>query len=113
MLISSVAGIRGVPAHLAYATVKGAIVQFTRCLARDLADENIRVNCLAPGVITTRFHDAMTEEAKAHNLSNRIPLHRFGTTEQVAEVARTLITNDYMTGETVVVDGGLSMQVSR
>lgn len=113
VLLSSVAGIRGVPSHLAYATVKGAIVQFTRCLARDLADSNIRVSAIAPGIIPTRFHDAMTEEARAHNLENRVPLHRFGTCQDVAEVARLLVTNDYITGETLVVDGGLSMQVCR
>ena len=113
ILISSVAGIRGVPGHLAYATVKGAILQFTRCLARDEADNNIRVNCVAPGIIRTRFHDAMTSEAKAHNLAVRIPLHREGTPEQVAEAVRTLVTNDFITGEVLVVDGGLSMQVCR
>jgi NAD(P)-dependent dehydrogenase (short-subunit alcohol dehydrogenase family) len=113
ILISSVAGIRGVPGHIAYATVKGAILQFTRSLARDVADENIRVNCVAPGIIRTRFHDAMTPEAKAHNLANRIPLHREGTSEQVAEAVRALITNDFITGETLVVDGGMSMQVCR
>jgi len=113
ILISSVAGIRGVPGHLAYATVKGAIVQFTRSLARDEADHNIRVNCVAPGIIRTRFHDAMTPEAKAHNLAVRIPLHREGTPEQVAEAVRALVTNDFITGETLVVDGGMSMQVCR
>jgi len=113
ILISSVAGIRGVPTHLAYATVKGAILQFTRSLARDEADNNIRVNCVAPGIIRTRFHDMMTDEAKAHNLAARIPLHREGTPEQVAEAVRALVTNDFITGEVLVVDGGTSMQVCR
>jgi NAD(P)-dependent dehydrogenase (short-subunit alcohol dehydrogenase family) len=113
ILISSVAGIRGVPSHIAYATVKGAILQLTRCLARDEADNNIRVNCVAPGIIRTRFHDSMTPEAKAHNLAVRIPLHREGTPEQVAEAVRALVMNDFITGETLVVDGGTSMQVCR
>jgi NAD(P)-dependent dehydrogenase (short-subunit alcohol dehydrogenase family) len=113
ILISSVAGIRGVPSHIAYATVKGAILQFTRCLARDEADHNIRVNCVAPGIIRTRFHEAMTSEAKAHNMAVRIPLHREGTPEQVAEAVRVLVTNDFITGEVLVVDGGTSMQVCR
>ena len=113
ILVSSVAGIRGVPNHIAYATVKGAILQFTRCLARDEADNNIRVNCIAPGIIRTRFHDTMTPEAKAHNLAARIPLHREGTPEQVAEAVRALITNDFITGELLVIDGGTSMQVCR
>ena len=113
ILVSSVAGLRGVPSAIAYGTVKGAILQFTRCLARDEADNNVRVNCVAPGVIRTRFHDSMTPEAKAHNLAVRIPLHREGTPEQVAEAIRTLVTNDFITGETLVVDGGTSMQVCR
>jgi NAD(P)-dependent dehydrogenase (short-subunit alcohol dehydrogenase family) len=113
VLISSVAGLRGVPKHLAYATVKGAILQFTRSLARDEADYNIRVNCVAPGIIRTRFHDAMTPEAKAHNLAARIPLHREGTPEEVAEAVRALVTNNFITGEILVVDGGTSMQVCR
>jgi NAD(P)-dependent dehydrogenase (short-subunit alcohol dehydrogenase family) len=113
ILISSVAGIRGVPTHLAYATVKGAILQFTRSLARDVADDNIRVNCVVPGIIRTRFHETMTAEAKAHNLAARIPLHREGTSEQVAEAVRALVTNDFITGESLVVDGGTSMQVCR
>jgi NAD(P)-dependent dehydrogenase (short-subunit alcohol dehydrogenase family) len=82
-------------------------------LARDEADNNIRVNCVAPGIIRTRFHENMTPEAKAHNLAVRIPLHREGTPEQVAEAVRVLVTNDFITGELLVVDGGCSMQVCR
>jgi NAD(P)-dependent dehydrogenase (short-subunit alcohol dehydrogenase family) len=110
--VSSTAGIRGVPGAIAYATAKGAIPQFTRSLARDLADFNIRVNCVAPGVIRTRFHDDMTAERKELNLKHRIPLHREGTAEQVAEVVRLLVTNDYITGETVVIDGGLTSRIA-
>jgi NAD(P)-dependent dehydrogenase (short-subunit alcohol dehydrogenase family) len=113
VLVSSVAGIRGVPGAIAYATVKGAILQFTRSLARDLADDNIRVNCVAPGIIRTRFHERMTPEAQAHNLADRIPLHREGTANNVAEAVRLLVTNEFITGETIVVDGGMSMQVCR
>ena len=112
-LVSSVAGVRGCPNAIAYGTAKAAILHFTRMLARDEADNNIRVNCVAPGIIRTRFHDAMTPEAKAHNLAVRIPLHREGTSEQVAEAVRLLITNDFITGELLVVDGGCSMQVCR
>lgn len=113
ILISSVAGIRGVPGALAYATAKGAILQFTRSLARDVADDNIRVNCVAPGIIRTRFHEKMSPEARSHNLAVRIPLHREGTTQDVAEAVRLLATNQFITGETIVVDGGTSMQVCR
>ncbi len=113
ILVASVGAIRGIPTHIAYGTVKGAILQFTRCLARDVADDNIRVNCICPGIIRTRFHEKMTEEAKAHNLAVRVPLHREGTPTQVAEAVRTLIENDYITGESLVVDGGLTMQICR
>jgi NAD(P)-dependent dehydrogenase (short-subunit alcohol dehydrogenase family) len=109
--IASTAAIRGVPGGIAYATAKGAVPQFTRCLARDLADFNIRVNCVAPGIIRTRFHETMPPERKQHNLDHRIPLHREGTPEQVAEVVAMLTTNDYMTGEVVVIDGGLTSRI--
>lgn len=112
LMISSSAGVRGCPGAIAYATAKGALPQMARCLARDLADDNIRVNVVAPGVIRTRFHKDMTAERKEHNLKNRIPLHREGTAEQVADVAAFLIGNDYITGETVVIDGGLTSRIA-
>ena len=113
VLISSAAGLRGCPGAVAYGTVKGAILQFTRMMARDLADDEIRVNCVCPGVIRTDFHSQMTAAQKAHNLENRIPLHREGTAAQVADAVRFLVTNDYMTGEQITIDAGLTMQVSR
>ncbi len=110
--VSSSAGLRGVPGAIVYATAKGALPQFTRSLARDVADDNIRVNCIAPGVIRTRFHDSMTEERKQLNLQHRIPLHREGTPEQVAEAILLLVENDYITGETLVIDGGLTSRIA-
>lgn len=112
MLISSAAGLRGIPTNLAYQVVKGALPQFTRALAREFANDNIRVNGVAPGVIRTAFHAPMTEEQKQFNLEHRIPLRREGTAEQVADIITSLLQNDYITGETVTIDGGLTMRIA-
>jgi 3-oxoacyl-[acyl-carrier protein] reductase len=112
VMISSVAGLRGLPIHLPYQVVKGALPQFARALARELADDNIRVNCIAPGVIRTRFHEKMTPEQQHYNLEHRIPLHREGTAEQVATLIAEVVANDYLTGETITIDGGLTMRIA-
>ncbi|MEI6785710.1 MAG: SDR family NAD(P)-dependent oxidoreductase [Verrucomicrobiota bacterium] len=112
VLLSSAAGLRGVHTHTAYQVVKGALPQFARALAREFAPDHIRVNCVAPGVVRTAFHAAMPPEAKKHNLENRIPLRGEGTAEQVAALILQLITNDYITGETVAIDGGLTMRIA-
>jgi len=112
VLISSTAGKLGVMGNLAYQAVKGALPHLTRALARELANDNIRVNCVAPGVIRTRFHEHMSPEQKKLNLEQRIPLHREGTAEQVAEVILMLATNDYITGDTVTIDGGLTSRIA-
>jgi NAD(P)-dependent dehydrogenase (short-subunit alcohol dehydrogenase family) len=111
ILISSAAGIRGIKTNVAYQAVKGTLPQLTRALAYEFANDNIRVNCVAPGVIRTAFHAAMPAEVKRNNLENRIPLHREGTPENVATLIRELVVNDYITGETVSVDGGLTMRI--
>jgi len=111
ILVSSVAGIRGIKTNVAYQTVKGALPQLARALAYEFANDNIRVNCIAPGVIRTAFHATMPQQVKQHNLENRIPLHREGTPEQVASLIRELVINEYITGETVAVDGGLTMRI--
>lgn len=112
MLISSTAGVRGVITNVAYQVVKGALPQFARALAREFAGDNIRVNCVVPGVIRTDFHAAMSAEQKKLNLEQRIPLRREGTPEQVADTILMLVKNDYITGETVTIDGGLTMRIA-
>jgi NAD(P)-dependent dehydrogenase (short-subunit alcohol dehydrogenase family) len=112
VLLGSTAGHRGVVGAAAYSIVKGAIPQFTRVLARELADRNIRVNCVSPGVIRTRFQDMLTEAQVNNNLENRIPLHREGTPDEVAQVIEMLVTNDFMTGSDVTLDGGLTMRMA-
>ena len=112
VLISSTAGKLATPSHIAYQAVKGAIPHLTRGLAREFAPENIRINCVAPGVIRTRFHEKMSAEQKKLNLEHRIPLKREGTSEQVADAILLLVKNDYITGDTVTIDGGLTMRIA-
>lgn len=111
ILISSAAGLRGVKNALAYSVVKGALPQFARALAFELCDDNITVNCVSPGVIRTRFQDFLTEEQVQNNINNRIPLHREGKPQDVAEIISTLINNEFITGENIVIDGGMTMRV--
>lgn len=112
VLVSSAAAIRGCPNSAAYQVVKAGVMQLTRALARDHAHEGIRVNCVAPGIIRTPFHQAMTEEARLNNIANRIPLMREGTPADVARMILPLLENPFMTGETVVIDGGMSMRMA-
>jgi len=112
VLVSSVAGLRGCPGGLAYGVVKGAIPQFARLLARELADENIRVNCVAPGIIRTAFQDYLSPAQAKNNIDNRIPLHREGKPEDVAEAIALLATNEFITGECITLDGGQTMRLA-
>jgi 3-oxoacyl-[acyl-carrier protein] reductase len=111
ILIGSAAGERGCLGAAAYGVVKGALPHFARVLARELADDNIRVNCVSPGIIRTPFHDSMTPPQKEHNINNRIPLHREGTPADVAALIVCLIENEFITGENVVIDGGMTMRI--
>lgn len=112
LLVSSVAGLRGCPGTPAYQTVKGALIPLAKALAFDHAKEGIRVNLITPGVIRTRFHDAMSKQAMAHNVANRILLGREGTVEDVAEAAMAMLTNEFITGEYLTIDGGMSMRIT-
>ena len=112
VLISSGAGLRGCSGAIAYGVAKGALAPFTRALARELADDNIRVNAVAPGIIRTRFQNILTEEQAKNNIDHRIPLHREGKPEDVAGLIAMLATNEFITGEIVAIDGGLSMRMA-
>jgi 3-oxoacyl-[acyl-carrier protein] reductase len=111
VLLGSAAGLRGCSGALAYGVVKGALPQFARSLARELAEQKIRVNCVSPGVIRTPFQDHLTPAQVADNIENRIPLHREGKPEEVALLIESLIENDFVTGENFVIDGGMTMRI--
>lgn len=112
VLLGSAAGLRGCLGALAYGVVKGALPQFARALARELADKRIRVNCVSPGVIRTPFQDSLTPEEVRNNIENRIPLHIEGKPEDVAELIVILVENDFITGENFVIDGGMTMRIA-
>jgi NAD(P)-dependent dehydrogenase (short-subunit alcohol dehydrogenase family) len=111
ILLGSAAGLRGCLGALAYGVVKGALPQFARGLARELADQNIRVNCVSPGIIRTPFQSHLTPKQVSENIQNRIPLHREGQPEDVARVIESLLENDFVTGQNFVVDGGMTMRI--
>ncbi len=102
--ISSVSGIAGNPGQTNYSATKGGIIAFTKALAMELARYNIRVNCVAPGLIESE----MTAELPVKELKKSIPLRRIGAPEDVAETVVFLADKAaYITAETINVSGGM------
>jgi NAD(P)-dependent dehydrogenase (short-subunit alcohol dehydrogenase family) len=116
--IGSILGVRGAADSLAYATAKGRIVNMTRALAVDLAPDGILVNCICPGFVDTRMalladgdHEHETDWFKDIYIKyGRIPLRRAGQPEDIALAASFFCGDDcrYVTGQILLVDGGLS-----
>ncbi|ADQ40647.1 3-oxoacyl-(acyl-carrier-protein) reductase [Caldicellulosiruptor acetigenus I77R1B] len=108
--ISSVVGIAGNIGQANYAASKAGIIGLTKSLAKELASRNIRVNAIAPGFIKTDMTEVLSDKVKEAMLSS-IPLGRFGEADEVANVALFLASNlsSYITGQVIVVDGGMIM----
>ena len=100
----------GGPGASAYATSKGAVMTFTRAMAKELGPSNIRVNCLCPGMISTTFHDTFTKDAVRSNVAAGTPLRREGTADEVADLVAYLASpaSSFLTGVSVDINGGLA-----
>ncbi len=109
--ISSVVGLIGNPGQANYAAAKAGMIGFTKSLAREIASRNITVNAVAPGFIETDMTRAL-DERQVEALKSKIPLARLGTAADVAAAVVFLASDAgaYITGETLNVNGGLSMQ---
>lgn len=107
---ASVAAYEGQIGQAAYAASKGGVVSLTFTMARDLARNGIRVNAIAPGLIHTPMFDAFPTEV--YNSLSRQPLYpvRLGQPEEVAKLARHIVENNYLNGETIRLDAGIRMQ---
>jgi len=108
--ISSVVGLMGNPGQTNYAASKAALIGFTKSLAKEVSSRNITVNCIAPGYIDTNMTEVLADDKK-QALIEHIPLGRIGKPEDIAQAALFLCSSmaDYITGQTLVVDGGLLM----
>jgi 3-oxoacyl-[acyl-carrier protein] reductase len=108
--VSSIVGVHGNWGQTNYAASKAGIIGFTKSLARELGSRNVRANVVAPGYVKTRLTDALPEEATQAMLSNT-PLGRLGDPEDVAGTVRFLCSDEasFITGEVLLVDGGLGM----
>jgi 3-oxoacyl-[acyl-carrier protein] reductase len=108
--VSSIVGLHGNPGQTNYAASKAGVIGFTKSLARELAGRGVRANVIAPGYVSSRLTDAIPEDLREAMLANT-PLGRFGEPEDVAGAVRFLCSDEasFITGEVLLVDGGLGM----
>ena len=99
----------GGPGACAYATSKGAVMTFTRSLAKELGPENIRVNCICPGMISTSFHDTFSKDEVRRKVAASTPLRREGQASEVADLVSYLASDEssFLTGVSLDINGGL------
>ncbi|WP_098824145.1 3-oxoacyl-[acyl-carrier-protein] reductase [Secundilactobacillus silagincola] len=107
--MASVIGLTGNIGQANYAASKAGIIGLTKSVAKEASMRGIRCNAIAPGMIDTAMTAQLSDKVKAEILK-QIPLKRLGSTQEVAQAAIFLAENDYITGQTITVDGGLTMQ---
>ena len=113
IIVSSIGGLRGSPVIGAYCISKAADMQLARNLAVEWGPDNIRVNCIAPGLIRTDFAKALTDDpVKAGMVENETPLRRIGEPDDIGGIAVLLASaaGKYITGQTIVADGGMMIR---
>ena len=108
--ISSIAGVTGNAGQTNYASSKAGMIGFTKSLAKELGSRNIQINAVAPGFVDTDMTDKLTAEQK-EALTDLIPLKRTAQAHEIASVVRFLGSSEaeYITGQVICVDGGLTM----
>jgi 3-oxoacyl-[acyl-carrier protein] reductase len=118
VLIGSITGVEATPAPLPYGAAKAALLNYTKNVAREVAKRRVRVNCVAPGNIMfeggswdRRMRASPRETASF--IASEVPLERFGTVEEVANVVTFLVSDraSFVTGTCVVVDGGQTRSI--
>jgi 3-oxoacyl-[acyl-carrier protein] reductase len=107
--ISSVSGLTGNPGQANYSASKAGVIGFSKTIARELASRGVTVNVVAPGFITTDMTSVLPEKIKTE-VKDRIPVKRFGTPEDIADLVCYLAGPgaSYITGQVIAVDGGLT-----
>jgi len=114
IFVSSIGGFQPIPMLGPYSVSKTALLGLTKALAAECAEDNIRVNCIAPGIVRTKFAAALTEsDEMSERVMENLPLKRFGVPSEMGGVCSFLASDDasYVTGENIVLAGGINARL--
>jgi 3-oxoacyl-[acyl-carrier protein] reductase len=107
--MASVVGLMGNIGQANYAASKAGLIGLTKSVAREVAGRNVRVNAIAPGFIESAMTAVLSDKVK-DAMKAQIPMKQFGHAKEIATTALFLATQEYITGQTIAIDGGLTMQ---